>query len=113
MLFLKLLYVLAIDFKIKMNSAFLEFSEFSCFYQRGVVEHACLQMLNNNLYKIQNPHNPNNSHDTTCLEYIAQSIKFSNKDFSVNVTHLLKKSLMESFIFCSVVEKTSELLNSK
>ena len=41
------------------------------------------------------------------VSFTAQKMKFSIKDFIVNMTksavsHLLKKSLMEGFIFCPV-----------
>ena len=37
----------------------------------------------------------------------AQKMKFSIKDFFNKCAHLLKKSLMEKFIFCAVTSKTS------
>ena len=53
------------------------------------------------------------SFSSLTLPYTAQKMKFFIKDFSVNVTksadswshwsHLLKKSLMENFIFCAVL----------
>ena len=48
------------------------------------------------------------------MDYTAQKIKFPIKDFFINCdqirsflrisSHLLKKSLMESFIFCTVLK---------
>ena len=40
-----------------------------------------------------------------CTAYTAQKMKF----FSANVTHLLKKSLMKTFIFCAVLQPVSLL----
>ena len=54
--------------------------------------------------------------------YIAQNMKFSIKDFFIKCdqirrklriwSHLLKKSLMENFIFCAVLIETLKLLKS-
>ena len=54
-----------------------------------------------------------NSFVGACLSYSAQKMKFSMKDFSSKCdqvrrklgiwSHLLKKSLMENFIFCAVI----------
>ena len=59
----------------------------------------------------------------TKINYTAQQMKFSIKDFFSRCeqirgklrvsSHLLKKSLMKNFIFCAVLQKLTDNRNSK